>query len=122
LWRQVNSRRDPVLAHCLSGEHYRGPIPAGLVIDHLCENKLCVNPDHLEAVSLGEKTRRAAAKRAESRAPTERARGKRGPGARHGQDEAPYEVVYGVFTTPCRMWVRAVTRKMGIQRCSSRDC
>lgn len=27
-----------------------GPIPKGLQIDHLCREKLCVNPEHLEAV------------------------------------------------------------------------
>lgn len=42
---------DKVLrAHRVSYERHRGPIPAGLVIDHLCRQRCCVNPDHLEAV------------------------------------------------------------------------
>ncbi len=28
-----------------------GPIPDGLVIDHLCENRLCCNPDHLQTTT-----------------------------------------------------------------------
>lgn len=28
----------------------KGPIPEGLVIDHLCRNRKCCNPEHLEAV------------------------------------------------------------------------
>jgi len=38
-------------AHRVSYELYKDQIAEGLVIDHLCMNKLCVNPYHLEAVS-----------------------------------------------------------------------
>lgn len=54
------------------------PIPDGLVIDHLCRNPLCCNPDHLEVVTRGENVRR----------------GDRGPGlrvtaCRHGHAYTP---------------------------------
>lgn len=39
------------LAHRVSWEMSRGPIPPGLHIDHLCRNRRCVNPEHLEPVT-----------------------------------------------------------------------
>lgn len=46
-------------AHRVSYQLYIGPIPEGLVIDHLCRNRGCVNPEHLEPVTFGENIRRS---------------------------------------------------------------
>jgi len=46
-------------AHRVAYELYVGPIPEGLTIDHLCRVTMCVNPAHLEAVTLAENIRRA---------------------------------------------------------------
>ena len=45
-------------AHRIAYEAVRGPIPAGLVIDHLCRTRSCVNPAHMEIVTRGENVRR----------------------------------------------------------------
>lgn len=39
-------------------EQARGPIPSGLVLDHVCRNPRCVNPAHLEPVTQAENLRR----------------------------------------------------------------
>lgn len=46
------------LAHRVAYEHAVGPIPDGMTIDHLCRNRKCVNPDHLEVVTRPENIRR----------------------------------------------------------------
>jgi hypothetical protein len=51
-FRATTRATDPkVLAHRFAYELWVGPIPAGLEIDHLCKRRLCVRPDHLEAVT-----------------------------------------------------------------------
>lgn len=46
--------KSPALAHRVAYEEFVGPIPEGLQIDHLCRNRGCVNPYHLEPVTQRE--------------------------------------------------------------------
>jgi hypothetical protein len=46
-------------SHRVAYESAKGRIPPGLTVDHLCFNKRCINPAHLEAVTRAENTHRA---------------------------------------------------------------
>lgn len=48
------------LAHRAYYELLCGEVPDGMELDHLCRNRACVNPDHLEPVSGSENRRRGA--------------------------------------------------------------
>lgn len=52
--------------HRVAYEAFVGAIPAGLEIDHLCRNRLCCNPEHLEAVTHAENMRRGASTHCEN--------------------------------------------------------
>lgn len=54
-------KQAPLLAHRVAYELMVGPIPEGLVIDHLCRNRGCVNPEHLRVCTAKENTLAGAA-------------------------------------------------------------
>jgi hypothetical protein len=65
---QGSQSTAPLLAHVVAYELYVGPVPDGLELDHLCGNKGCVNPSHLEPVTHRENIRRGFRRRREARA------------------------------------------------------
>lgn len=58
VWR-VAGLRVRFTPHRLALEWYTGaPVPPGLEVDHVCCNRLCCNPRHLEVVTHAENVRR----------------------------------------------------------------
>ena len=59
LW--MNDGRRSAAAYIVAYELTFGSVPAGLMLDHLCRNRRCVNPTHLEPVTNEENLRRGIA-------------------------------------------------------------
>jgi hypothetical protein len=57
----VPNRKEMVGAHVYAYERVNGAIPLGYQIDHVCRNRKCVRPDHLEVVTPRENTIRGQA-------------------------------------------------------------
>jgi hypothetical protein len=77
-WRWTGSVGSSGYGHIVVNRHGKcahravyevavGPIPDGLELDHLCVNRSCVNPDHLEPVTRSENLRRARARRQDAK-------------------------------------------------------
>lgn len=85
-------------AHRWAYEHLVGPIPDSLHIDHLCRNRRCVNPDHLEPVTQMENVRRGLA-------------GERMRVRTHCPMGHPYDVMKANGRRGCKRCMRAACRR-----------
>ena len=46
-------------AHVVMWQHFHGPVPSGMQLDHICRNRVCCNPQHLEPVTPKENQHRS---------------------------------------------------------------
>jgi len=60
-YSRLSRNGTTVYAHRLAYETWVGSIPEGLEIDHLCRQRACIHPAHLEPVTRSENQRRAKA-------------------------------------------------------------
>jgi hypothetical protein len=56
-YRRMRWKGEPTSIHRVMWEKSHGPIPDGYLVHHRCENKKCINIEHLELLSWGEHTR-----------------------------------------------------------------
>jgi HNH endonuclease len=108
--------------HRLSFEHFKGVVPVGLELDHLCREHACCNPDHLEAVTHQENVRRGRLAEANRERAIPRTH------CRNGHAYVPENIMFNATTgrrqcLTCAKKNRAIgNAKIAARRRAAREC
>jgi hypothetical protein len=91
--------------HRVTYEHFMGDVPAGLDLDHLCRNRACCNPWHLEPVTRAVNANRGL-----------RAKGYRDPHCRRGHEFTPDNTGQDSKGRVCLTCQRAINDRKNAKR------
>lgn len=91
-------------AHRVSYEMLIGPVPDGMVMDHLCRNPPCVNPAHLEPVTFSENVLRGVAGERKKEIAARRTH------CAHGHEWTPENTLWYGRGRRCKMCMKRIYR------------
>ena len=105
--QRIDGKEIGYPAHRLTYEKYVGVIPDGLVIDHLCRVRSCINPSHLEAVTSRENSLRGIGEPAKNAVKTH---------CPQGHEYTPDNIIYKYKKRYCRNCQNAYLREYSRRR------